>query len=56
MTALMPETFQLEIFKLYLFPIAFNFEQSKLISFKSVSILFKTGFASLLTRFAVDSS
>lgn len=52
----MPETFQLDIFKLYLFPVAFNFKQSKLISFKSVSVLFIIDFTSVLVRFAEGSS
>lgn len=52
----MPETFQLDIFKLYLFPVAFNFKQSKLISFKSVSVLFIIDFTSVLARFAEGSS
>lgn len=52
----MPETFQLDIFKLYLFPVAFNFKQSKLISFKSVSILFIIDFTSVFARFAEGSS
>jgi len=39
-TARIPETFQVQIFKLYLFPSSLGLIHSKSISFKSVSVLF----------------
>ena len=51
MTALIPETFHEQIFRLYLSPFAFNFSQSYTILSKSVSVLFIMGFFSSVFAF-----
>lgn len=56
MTARIPETFQVQIFRLYFFPSSFDFVHSKSISFKFVSVLFCICLGSFFAFFAADES
>lgn len=55
-TALIPETFQVLIFKLYFIPSVLSLSQSKYISFKLVSVLLIIGLFSVLAFLATGSS